>query len=111
MSQSPVALLDRRGWAQDGAARHGAGGTHRPAGEDRRTQSGGVFLPCGAKSGYRYGSLPHGGTQIAHPLPLLPAATGLDFDEAYIIISWLCWVPNIIVAELIIRKLNLHLAV
>ena len=44
-------------------------------------------------------------------LPLLPAATGLGFDEAYIIISWLCWVPNIIVAELIIRKLNLHLAV
>ncbi|MCO5951058.1 DUF2306 domain-containing protein [Mucilaginibacter flavidus] len=41
----------------------------------------------------------------------LPLTTGLghmDFVTSYRIISWLCWVPNLIIAELIIRrKINL----
>ncbi|WP_347174993.1 DUF2306 domain-containing protein [Polaribacter uvawellassae] len=38
-------------------------------------------------------------------LPTLPAILNISFDEAYIIISWLCWVPNIIIAEIYIRKI------
>ena len=30
------------------------------------------------------------------------ATLGLDFLQAYIIISWLCWVPNLLVAEWIV---------
>ncbi len=37
-------------------------------------------------------------------LPTLPSILGIPFSEAYIIISWLCWVPNIIFAEIYIRK-------
>ena len=37
-------------------------------------------------------------------LPLLTGAFGIDFMIAYPIIAWLCWVPNIIVAELIIKN-------
>lgn len=37
-------------------------------------------------------------------LPTLPSILGIPFSEAYIIISWLCWVPNIIIAEIYIRK-------
>ena len=37
-------------------------------------------------------------------LPILPPLLGIPFEEAYIIISWLCWVPNIIIAEIYIRK-------
>lgn len=37
-------------------------------------------------------------------LPTLPSILGISFSEAYIIISWLCWVPNIIIAEIYIRK-------
>jgi hypothetical protein len=36
-------------------------------------------------------------------LPLLQAALGMEFIMAYRIIAWLCWVPNLIVAELIVR--------
>ncbi|MGQ0764281.1 MAG: DUF2306 domain-containing protein [Gemmatimonadota bacterium] len=35
-------------------------------------------------------------------LPILVAVTG-SFDPAYRLVSWLCWIPNLIVAELIIR--------
>lgn len=28
----------------------------------------------------------------------------LPFDTAYSVIAWLCWVPNLIVAELILRR-------
>lgn len=31
-------------------------------------------------------------------------ALQLDFVAAYTVIAWLCWVPNLVVAELIIRK-------
>ena len=36
-------------------------------------------------------------------LPIVPAVLHLDFVRAYVIISWLCWVPIIIIAELIIQ--------
>ena len=36
-------------------------------------------------------------------MPLLIAGFRLPFEEAYPIISWLCWVPNLLVAEAIIR--------
>lgn len=36
-------------------------------------------------------------------LPLLTAATG-DFTTAYRIVAWLCWVPNLIVAGFIARR-------
>src|SRR5436305_3499775 len=39
-------------------------------------------------------------------LPLFTAAFRFDFTISYQIISWLCWVPNLIVAELIVRRLN-----
>ncbi|NNE26382.1 MAG: DUF2306 domain-containing protein [Saprospiraceae bacterium] len=35
-------------------------------------------------------------------LPLLIGGLGLEFIEAYKIVAWLCFVPNMIVAELII---------
>lgn len=35
-------------------------------------------------------------------LPMLVAVTG-SFDPAYRLVSWLCWVPNLVVAELVIR--------
>jgi hypothetical protein len=38
-------------------------------------------------------------------LPLLIMLSG-DFMVAYPIVAWLCWVPNIVVANLIVRKLG-----
>ncbi len=38
-------------------------------------------------------------------LPLLTAAFLGDFIKAYTIVAWLCWVPNIIVAYFIVRRL------
>lgn len=41
-------------------------------------------------------------------LPSFIGVLGMDFVAAYKIIAWLCWVPNILVAEfLIIRRLRL----
>lgn len=37
-------------------------------------------------------------------LPLFSGALGYGFQEAYPMIAWLCWVPNLFVAELIVRK-------
>lgn len=37
-------------------------------------------------------------------IPLLTAGAGLGFLDAYVIISWLCWVPNWAVAELLLRR-------
>ena len=37
-------------------------------------------------------------------LPTLPSILGIPFAEAYVIISWLCWVPNILIAEIYIRR-------
>jgi uncharacterized membrane protein len=37
-------------------------------------------------------------------LPILGSVFGLDFISSYVLVSWLCWVPNLIVSELIIRS-------
>ena len=37
-------------------------------------------------------------------LPLLLLGLRLDFSIAYPIVAWLCWVPNLMVAHLIIRR-------
>ena len=38
-------------------------------------------------------------------LPILQTIFG-DFDTAYRIVAWLCWVPNLIVASIICRQLD-----
>jgi hypothetical protein len=43
-------------------------------------------------------------------LPLSMIA-GLEFIPAYQVISWLCWVPNLLVAEMIIRRISARAAV
>lgn len=37
------------------------------------------------------------------PLGML---AGLDFLAAYVVISWLCWVPNLVVAEVLARRIR-----
>jgi uncharacterized membrane protein len=37
-------------------------------------------------------------------LPTFQYGFGMEFISAYLIIAWLCWVPNLIVAEFIIQK-------
>lgn len=37
------------------------------------------------------------------PLGML---AGLDFLAAYVVISWLCWLPNLVVAEVLARKVR-----
>jgi hypothetical protein len=44
-------------------------------------------------------------------LPLFAGVLKLDFTQAYQTISWLCWVPNILVAEILISRSRLHLPV
>ena len=48
------------------------------------------------------------GTLIATQLPFLQTKYGGDFDalfvEVYRVVMWLCWVPNIIVAEMIVQR-------
>ena len=39
-------------------------------------------------------------------LPLFQLGLHMDFMEAYRIIAWLCWVPNLIVAEIIVRNIR-----
>lgn len=39
-------------------------------------------------------------------LPLLSAFVFHDFIPAYRVVSWLCWVPNLVVALLVINKRN-----
>jgi hypothetical protein len=39
-------------------------------------------------------------------LPLFQFALGMDFFFAYQIIAWLCWVPNLLVAELIVHNMK-----
>lgn len=38
----------------------------------------------------------------------IPASmvAGLPFEEAYRVIAWLCWVPNLMVAEWVVRRLR-----
>jgi len=37
-------------------------------------------------------------------MPIIPVIFNLEFSESYPITSWLCWIPNIIFAEIIIRR-------
>lgn len=37
-------------------------------------------------------------------LPIFMAGFGMEFTPSYVIISWLCWVPNLLVAQWIIKK-------
>jgi uncharacterized membrane protein len=37
-------------------------------------------------------------------IPIFLAGFGMEFNTAYPIIAWLSWVPNILIAELIIRR-------
>ena len=39
-------------------------------------------------------------------LPFSQAVMHIDFITAYRVISWLCWIPNLIVAEMIVSKLK-----
>lgn len=39
-------------------------------------------------------------------LPLLMGAGGLEFMDAYRTVAWLCWVPNILIAELIVLRVR-----
>jgi len=41
-------------------------------------------------------------------LPISQAVLGMEFITAYRMIAWLCWVPNLVVAELMIRKKSIH---
>ena len=34
----------------------------------------------------------------------LSGAVGIDFNTAYVVIGWMCWVPNLLVAEWLIRR-------
>ena len=34
----------------------------------------------------------------------LSVGMGADFTTAYVIIAWACWIPNLLVAEWIIRR-------
>lgn len=43
-------------------------------------------------------------------MPLFLGALGMSFDFAYPIIAWISWVPNLLVAEWIIRRTKPHLA-
>jgi uncharacterized membrane protein len=43
-------------------------------------------------------------------MPLFLGALGMSFDFAYPIIAWISWVPNLLVAEWIIRRPKPHLA-
>ncbi len=48
------------------------------------------------------------GTLIATQLPFLQTKYAGDFDalfvEAYRVVMWLCWVPNLIIAEMIVQR-------
>jgi hypothetical protein len=35
-------------------------------------------------------------------LPLMTGPMGIAFPPAYVTISWLCWVPNLLVAEMLV---------
>lgn len=41
-------------------------------------------------------------------LPGLQAVGGMEFIPAYLLVSWLCWVPNLVVAELIFIRRTMN---
>ena len=40
---------------------------------------------------------------LRNELPLMLVAR-VQFSDAYVIVSWLCWVPNLLVAEWLLRR-------
>jgi len=40
-------------------------------------------------------------------LPLMDIGMGMGFSVAYPIVAWLCWVPNLLLAEIIVCRTNL----
>lgn len=42
-------------------------------------------------------------------LPLMLAILQWPFPRAYIIVSWLCWIPNLLIAEWMVRRQMRHL--
>ncbi len=50
----------------------------------------------------RSAALIFAGVTLRFELPLL-IASGLEFPVAYTIVAWLCWVPNLLVAEWVLR--------
>ena len=42
-------------------------------------------------------------------MPLMLFAFGWSFRQSYITVSWLCWVPNLLVAEWLVRRPQGHL--
>jgi uncharacterized membrane protein len=51
----------------------------------------------------RSAALIFAGVTLRLELPLL-IASGLEFPAAYTTVAWLCWAPNLLVAEWILRK-------
>ena len=43
-------------------------------------------------------------------MPFMQAVLGMEFLDAYLIVAWMCWVPNLLVAELIVRMTSPALA-
>ncbi len=41
-------------------------------------------------------------------LPILISMVFYEFNPAYQIVSWLCWIPNLLIAELIIKRMQHH---
>jgi hypothetical protein len=39
-------------------------------------------------------------------LPVEIAVLGINFPDAYRIVAWACWVPNLLVAELLVYRLT-----
>jgi len=42
-------------------------------------------------------------------LPLYQGAMGMRFNEAYAIVAWFCWIPNLIIAEWFFNQIPLRL--
>lgn len=38
-------------------------------------------------------------------LPVYQGAMGLSFDEAYAIVAWFCWIPNLVIAEWVFNQI------
>lgn len=52
----------------------------------------------------RSAALTLAGVTLRLYLPIFMIATDLEFMEFYPLVAWLCWVPNLLVAEWILRK-------
>lgn len=51
-------------------------------------------------------ALTFAGVMLRVWVPLSTMGFGADFTTAYVIIAWACWVPNLLVAEWIIRRIR-----